>query len=434
MRRVVIRGEDQMEYGFIIEDGKLIKPVGSVQSIIMIPHNVEVIGEYAFANLHDIEGIVLHDRVKKIERGAFQNCHDLRRLIIPNKNTELGKEFLTNCKNLLITYGGYTTVMNPDPYIDRPEVRIAYDLEYLYWLGPWIDGDGDFEGTSRFGSAVQQSAHESTEICEASIVTVDNLRPCRGADRLQCTKINGRNVIVDDTCRIGQRMVCFPLGVQLDEKFAWENHLVRRMDPDKIHIEGYLHPVRKVVAPIKIRGERSDGLALPIEVLDKYTDIERLRDGDRFYTLNDHEICRVFVPDSMAVSYAVKKLEGYYEGRTSPKTVIVPWGITMIGSRAFSFCGKVEKIVLPGSLKHIGDQAFSYCENLKEIIIPEGVTYIGERAFLGCRSLTHIELPDSVQQIGYRIFDRCPGIQKVKLPKNVEIKPWLLNDPKFYRS
>lgn len=68
MRRVVIRGEDQMESGFIIEDGKLIKPVGSVQSIIMIPHNVEVIGEYAFANLHDIEGIVLHDRVKEIER------------------------------------------------------------------------------------------------------------------------------------------------------------------------------------------------------------------------------------------------------------------------------------------------------------------------------------------------------------------------------
>lgn len=62
------------------------------------------------------------------------------------------------------------------------------------------------------------------------------------------------------------------------------------------------------------------------------------------------------------------------------------------------------------------------------------MTYIGERAFLGCRSLTHIELPDSVQQIGYRIFDRCPGIQKVKLPKNVEIKPWLLNDSKFYRS
>ena len=240
------------------------------------------------------------------------------------------------------------------------------------------------------------------------IVRVTNLRRHNNADRLQCTEICGYNIIVDDTCRIGQRMVCFPLGVQLDEKFAWENHLVRRMDPDRIHIEGYLHPVRKVVAPIKIRGERSDGLALPIEVLDKYTDIERLRDGDRFYTLNDHEICRVFVPDSMAVSYAVKKLEGYYEGRTSPKTVIVPWGITMIGSRAFSFCGKVEKIVLPGSLKHIGDQAFMACTSLSSIEIPGKVTSIGDRAFYACLALEEVEFPDSLSYVSENAFENCP--------------------------
>ena len=400
-----------MESGFIIEDGKLIKPVGSQPSHIVIPDDVEVIGEYAFANLHDIKSVVLHDRVKEIERGAFQNCHDLRRLIIPNNNTKLGEEFFTDCKNLKITFGSYTTVMFPDPFIERVEERITYDLEYLLWLGPGIYGEGNHERADRFRSAVKSSAHESTEICEASIVTVDNPRPCKAADRLQCTKINGRNVIVDDTCRIGQRMVCFPLGVQLDEKFADENHLVRHMDPIGIHIEGYLHPVKRVVVPIKIRGERSDGLALPIEVLDKYTDIERLRDGDRFYSLNDHEICRVFVPDNMKVSYVVKKLKRYRESRTSPKTVVVPWGIETIGSYAFSFCRKVEKIVLPGSLIYINERAFYCCENLKEIIIPECVTHIGDGAFYGCRSLTHIELPDSVQEIGYRVFEHCPAGQ-----------------------
>ena len=423
-----------MESGFIIEDGKLIKPVGTEQSHIVIPDNVEIIGEYAFANFHDIESIVLHEGVKEIERGAFQNCHDLRRLIIPNGNTKLGKEFFTGCKNLKITFGSYTTVMCPDPFIDRVEERIAYDLEYLFRLGPGIFGEGNHERVSKFRSDVEESAHESAEICEASIVTVDNLRPCKGADRLQCTKINGRNVIVDDTCRIGQRMVCFPLGVQLDQKFASENHLVRRMDWSGIHIEGYLHPEKRVVVPIRIRGERSDGLALPIEVLSKYTDIERLRDGDRFYTLNDHKICRVFIPDSMRVGYFFMELERYYESRMSPKTVIVPWGIKMIGRNAFSFCRKVEKIVLPGSLIDIYEEAFSFCENLKEIIIPKGVKHIKSRAFYGCRSLTHIELPDSVQEIGGGIFDNCPGIQKVKLPNNVEIKEWLINDPIFDMS
>ncbi len=114
-----------MESGFIIEDGKLIKPVGSQPSHIVIPDDVEVIGEYAFANLHDIKSVVLHDSVKKLERGAFQNCHDLRRLIIPNGNTKLGKEFTTDCKNLEITFGSYTTVMCPDLFIDRVDERIA---------------------------------------------------------------------------------------------------------------------------------------------------------------------------------------------------------------------------------------------------------------------------------------------------------------------
>lgn len=128
------------------------------------------------------------------------------------------------------------------------------------------------------------------------------------------------------------------------------------------------------------------------------------------------------------------ELERYYESRMSPKTVIVPWGIKMIGRNAFSFCRKVEKIVLPGSLIDIYEEAFSFCENLKEIIIPKGVKHIKSRAFYGCRSLTHIELPDSVQEIGGGIFDNCPGIQKVKLPNNVEIKEWLINDPIFDMS
>ena len=128
------------------------------------------------------------------------------------------------------------------------------------------------------------------------------------------------------------------------------------------------------------------------------------------------------------------ELERYYESRMSPKTVIVPWGIKMIGRNAFSFCRKVEKIVLPGSLIDIYEEAFSFCENLKEIIIPKGVKQIKSRAFYGCRSLTHIELPDSVQEIGGGIFDNCPGIQKVKLPNNVEIKEWLINDPIFDMS
>ena len=97
--------------------------------------------------------------------------------------------------------------------------------------------------------------------------------------------------------------------------------------------------------------------------------------------------------------------------------------------------GSVQSIIMiPHNVEVIGEYAFANLHDIEGIVLHDRVEKIGREAFLGCRSLTHIELPDSVQQIGRRIFDRCPGIQKVKLPKNVEIKPWLLNDSKFYRS
>ena len=406
-----------MGSGFIIENGKLIRPVGEGMPHVVIPDDVEVIGEYAFSNLHDIESVILHDRVKKIGDGAFENCHGLRNIVIPNSETRIGKNAFEACRELNLTYGNLSIVIDREEFSRRAEERIPYDLNYLAEQGEALFGAGNPERIAAFKRDIAEGSRESTEFCAASIVTVDNLRPHRNADRLQCTVIHGRNVIVDDTCRIGQKLVCFPLGVVIDREFAEENHLLRRMGSGGTHIEGYLHPKKRGVVPVWIRGERSDGLALPVEVLRKYTDIERLRAGDRFYSLNSHEICRFYFPDSMEVRFVYRDLKRYYESSDPPETVIIPWGIRDICSRAFSYC-RMEKVVLPGSLHRIDEAAFCMCENLKEIIIPDSVTDIGYEAFYGCRSLAHIELPGSVRVIGYHAFKGCPGIKNVQLKKN----------------
>ena len=49
---------------------------------------------------------------------------------------------------------------------------------------------------------------------------------------------------------------------------------------------------------MKLRGEKSDGLVLPIEVLSRYTDISKLKDGDQITVLDGHEICRKYIPRS----------------------------------------------------------------------------------------------------------------------------------------
>ena len=42
-----------------------------------------------------------------------------------------------------------------------------------------------------------------------------------------------------------------------------------------------------------------------------------------------------------------------------------------------------------------------------DVIIPEGVTKIGSRAFKNCANLTSITIPGSVKEIDKRVFQGC---------------------------
>lgn len=132
----------------------------------------------------------------------------------------------------------------------------------------------------------------------AYITTIKGLRKHTNADRLMCTTIFGNNVIVDSTYREGQRVIYFPTDGQLSEEFATENNLVRVKDEQGNNVGGYLDPNKRNIKALKLRGEQSDGLVLPIEVLNKYTDISNLKDGDQITELNGHEICKKYIPHS----------------------------------------------------------------------------------------------------------------------------------------
>lgn len=128
------------------------------------------------------------------------------------------------------------------------------------------------------------------------ITTIKELRKHSNADRLLCATVFGNNVIVDLSYKEGQRVVYFPVDGQLSEEFAIENNLVRLKDEMGNNVGGYLDPNKRNITALKLRGEKSDGLVLPIERLGKYVDIETLSDGDKVSVLNGHEICRKYIP------------------------------------------------------------------------------------------------------------------------------------------
>jgi len=94
-------------------------------------------------------------------------------------------------------------------------------------------------------------------------------------------------------------------------------------------------------------------------------------------------------------------------------TVVLPEGITSIGTGAFIFCGNITSVNIPNSVTSIGDRAFDGCSKLPSISLPEGLIAIGYSAFSGCSSLRSITIPATVTNIGEKAFSSCNGLKSI---------------------
>lgn len=130
----------------------------------------------------------------------------------------------------------------------------------------------------------------------AYITTLKDVRKHPNADRLQMATCFGNTVIVSLDYIEGQLGVYFPSDGQLSVEFAEANNLVRKKDENGNNIGGYMDPDKRNVTAIRLRGEKSDGLFLPLHCLEPFGDISKLKEGDRIDVFNGHEICRKYIP------------------------------------------------------------------------------------------------------------------------------------------
>ena len=95
--------------------------------------------------------------------------------------------------------------------------------------------------------------------------------------------------------------------------------------------------------------------------------------------------------------------------------IIIPDGVTSIGSSAFSFCSSLTSVSLPNSVTSIGFSAFHGCSGLISVTIPDSVTSIRFSAFLGCSGLTSVTIPYSVTSIDTWAFKNCSSLISVTI-------------------
>lgn len=128
------------------------------------------------------------------------------------------------------------------------------------------------------------------------IIEVKELKPHPNADRLQILTCFGNDTCVGLDVKIGDKGIYFPTDLQLSVEYCAENHLCRKKadgSPDT----GYMDPDKRNVTAVRLRGERSDGLYMPLSSLEfTGVNMDDLNVGDTIDIINGVEICRKYIP------------------------------------------------------------------------------------------------------------------------------------------
>lgn len=130
------------------------------------------------------------------------------------------------------------------------------------------------------------------------IVKVKELRAHPNADKLYIATFFGNDTCVSIDTQVGDIGVYFPCDLQLSLEFCIANHLCRKL-PDGTADTGYMEVDKRNITAIRLRGERSDGLYLPINCFDYcYNDnaSAHLKVGDIINEVNGHPICNKYIP------------------------------------------------------------------------------------------------------------------------------------------
>ena len=134
------------------------------------------------------------------------------------------------------------------------------------------------------------------------VCQIKNLRNHPNGDRLYLGECFGNTVAVSREGYTADMLgVYFPSDGQLSVEFCQHNNLLRLRDENGNQVpgSGYMDPDKRNVKAIKLRGEKSDGLFLPLTCLDYCFEdgaVNNLNLGDTIDVVNGYEICKKYIP------------------------------------------------------------------------------------------------------------------------------------------
>ena len=344
------------------------------------------IGEYAFYNCHELEGVTIPEGVTAIGKYAFYNCFRLEGMTIPESVTAIGQYAFQSCGGLKSVHISSLTAWCQIKFdYNANPLRQAHEL---YLNGERVTKLVLPEGLKAVGTDAFAGCTGLTE------VTIhDGVTAIGKSAFSDCSGLTGV-VIPDSVTAIG------------DSAFSDCSGLTEMVIPHSVKAIG-VGVFKRCNRLTKITVDSGNAHYM------SQNDLLLTRDGR---TLVQGVNGAVTIPSGVTV-IAESAFEGY-DGLTQ---VTLPAGVEVIGPNAFYRCGGLTDVAIPAGVEVIGPAAFYGCGGLTDVAIPAGVEAIGVNAFYGCSGLADAVIPASVTNIGERAFAACGRLKAISVEAGNEV-------------
>lgn len=380
-----------------------------------VPSTVKTIGKEAFAGMVALNSTTLPDGLTAIADGLYEGCSHLTAITIPagvtsigskafsgtvlttlglpDGLTEIGAGAFMGCKftEALVPYG--VTAIADSTFMNCPNLATISLPSYVTSVGKQaFDGIAEAAAFTCYSHAVPETAADAISSPGTKTLKVRSVSN-EAYGNATLWKDMTRNTFTTTGLNAGG--VAF--GVNADETTCTVSGLTSLEDqPSTLNI------------PAEARGSLLDGYLYKATAIGANAFAEEENAEVKKYTF---------------------------------KNVVIPEGITTIGSSAFVYETNLAHVAFPNSLKTIKPNAFANCSNLKDVSIEgietienwafqntgiesitvSGNTTLSSYVFQGCVALKTAVLKEGITIIPLGAFDFCDKLQSISLPSTVEV-------------